>query len=331
MSLRAIDFDDAFTMRDRESFDALASRARLVMNPRERALASRPLACARVVDALVASYVDDAVRARALARAIDRIAIARNASSLAHCAMVFAREHATRCARARVAIARASAEARSKAMTCAVELRRHADANEWIARELERGTSEEAKKMAEWKRELSARERACAEGVDASIGNEARKTMRRRRGRASDDGDARTTVVVRTAISSEGEERSGGKRMRIRAPAPGSPTTSDDEGGERKGDGVATTRTRASEDVDAKAIGEGVGSRARDGESPSSTIETQPATDGESPDADVKLTSTSPTIKSVVRMLMDMDDPRTGAESCSIDGDSRDAAMACAT
>jgi hypothetical protein len=110
--------------------------------------------------------------------------------------------------------------------------------------------------------------------------------------------------------------------MRIRAPSP-APTLADDDDDDDDDDVTATTSEGHTTDNarDHVAHVSSDGGEVRSGlASPSPTLDTQPLTDSESPD--IRLTETSPTIKSVVRILMDMDNAPSAA--IDIGGDMHD-------
>jgi hypothetical protein len=308
---------------------ALASSARSTRNPRERALANRPHRLARAIDALVRDYASESARARALRACAKIISTASARAPFARCAQVLVSGAIASCARRRGAVIRELRAASLRGVAIARELERFADANAWMAMELDGARGEDARALAAVKRALGGCEREGAKAARAlALGKELDDDDDDDDGNDGDDGDDRNRDDCdrsRDALVRRGGTNAVGtspKRMRIRAPSP-APTLADDDDDDDDDDVTATTSEGHTTDNARDHVAH-VGSD--DGEvrsglaSPSPTLDTQPLTDSESPD--IRLTETSPTIKSVVRILMDMDNAPSAA--IDIGGDVHD-------
>ena len=306
---------------------ALASSARSTRNPRERALAIRPQRLARAIDALVCDYASESARARALRACAKIISIASARAPFARCAQVLVSGAIASCARRRGAVIGELRAASARGVAIARELERFADANAWMAMELDGARGEDARALAAVKRALGGCEREGAKAARAlALGKELDDDDGN--GNDDDDGDVRDRNDRdrgRDALVRRGGTNVVGtspKRMRIRAPSP-APTLADDDDDDDDDDVTATTSEGHTTDNarDHSAHVRSDGGEVRSGlASPSPTLNTQPLTDSESPD--IRLTETSPTIKSVVRILMDMDNAPSAA--IDIGGDMHD-------
>ena len=304
---------------------ALASSARSTRNPRERALANRPHRLARAIDALVRDYASESARARALRACAKIISTASARAPFARCAQVLVSGAIASCARRRGAVIGELRAASARGVAIARELERFADANAWMAMELDGARGEDARALAAVKRALGGCEREGAKAARAlALGKELDDDDGN--GNDDDDGDVRDRNDRdrgRDALVRRGGTNVVGtspKRMRIRAPSP-APTLADDDDDD---DDVTATTSEGHTTDNARDHNAHVGSdggEVRSGlASPSPTLDTQPLTDSESPD--IRLTETSPTIKSVVRILMDMDNAPSAA--IDIGGDVHD-------
>ena len=303
---------------------ALASSARSTRNPRERALANRPHRLARAIDALVRDYASESARARALRACAKIISTASARAPFARCAQVLVSGAIASCARRRGAVIRELRAASLRGVAIARELERFADANAWMAMELDGARGEDARALAAVKRALGGCEREGAKAARAlALGKELDDDD------GVDDGDDRDRDDCdrgRDALVRRGGTNAVGtspKRMRIRAPSP-APTLADDDDNDDDDDDVTATTSEGHTTDNARdhvAHISSDGGEVRSGlASPSPTLDTQPLTDSESPD--IRLTETSPTIKSVVRILMDMDNAPSAA--IDIGGDMHD-------
>jgi len=300
---------------------ALASSARSTRNPRECALANRPHRLARAIDALVRDYASESARARALRACAKIISTVSARAPFARCAQVLVSGAIASCARRRGAVIRELRAASMQGVAIARELERFADANAWMAMELDGARGEDARALAAVKRALGECERQGAKAARAlALGKELDDDD----DDGNDDRDRDNCDRSRDALVRRGGTNVVGtspKRMRIRAPSP-APTLADDD--DDDDDDVTATTSEGHTTDNARGHVTHVGSD--DGEvrsglaSPSPTLDTQPLTDSESPD--IRLTETSPTIKSVVRILMDMDNAPSAA--IDISGDMHD-------
>ena len=309
---------------------ALASSARSTRNPRERALANRPHRLARAIDALVRDYASESARARALRACAKIISTASARAPFARCAQVLVSGAIASCARRRGAVIRELRAASLRGVAIARELERFADANAWMAMELDGARGEDARALAAVKRALGGCEREGAKAARAlALGKELDDDDDDDDGNDGDDGDDRNRDDCdrsRDAFVRRGGTNAVGtspKRMRIRAPSP-APTLADDDDDDDDDDDVTATTSEGHTTDNARdhvAHVSSDGGEVRSGlASPSPTLDTQPLTDSESPD--IRLTETSPTIKSVVRILMDMDNAPSAA--IDIGGDMHD-------